>query len=52
MLGVSRGQAYKIVKMLNAELVKKGYFVTAGKVPKQYFAERYYGGVVVLGGEN
>lgn len=51
MLGVSRGQAYKIVKALNAELVKKGYFVTAGKVPKQYFAERYYGGVSVLGGE-
>lgn len=45
MLGVSRGQAYKIVKRMNAELEKKGYLVVSGKVPKKYFSERYYGGV-------
>lgn len=43
MLGVSRGHAYKIVKMLNAELAKRGYIVIAGKIPKKYFAEHYYG---------
>ena len=43
MLGVSRGHAYKIVKKLNEELASKGYIVVAGKVPKKYFAEHYYG---------
>ena len=46
MLGVSRGQAYKIIKRLNEELEKKKYIVVAGKVPKKYFSERYYGGVM------
>ena len=45
MLGVSRGQAYKLVKGMNEELAKKGYIVVSGKVPKKYFNERYYGGV-------
>lgn len=45
MLGVSRGQSYKIVKSLNEELSKKGYLVISGKVPKKYFSERYYGGI-------
>ena len=45
MLGVSRGQAYKLVKGMNEELAKKGYIVIPGKVPKKYFNERYYGGV-------
>ncbi len=43
MLGISRGHAYKIVKQLNAELASRGYIVVAGKVPKKYFAEHYYG---------
>lgn len=46
MLGVSRGQAYKIIKRLNEELEKKKCIVVAGKVPKKYFSERYYGGVM------
>jgi transposase len=45
MLGVSRGQAYKIVKQLNAELAEMGKIVVSGKVPKRLFSERYYGGV-------
>ena len=45
MLGVSRGQAYKLVKCMNEELAKQGYIVISGKVPKKYFNERYYGGV-------
>ncbi len=43
MLGVSRGHAYKIVKQLNEELASKGFIVVAGRVPKKYFAEHFYG---------
>ena len=43
MLGISRGHAYKIVKQLNQELASKGFIVIAGRVPKKYFAEHYYG---------
>ncbi|MBO5238033.1 MAG: HTH domain-containing protein [Lachnospiraceae bacterium] len=46
LLGVSRGQAYKVIKNLNEQLAKKGYIVVSGKVSKKYFAEKYYGGVV------
>lgn len=45
MLGISRGQAYKLVKAMNEELAKQGYIVIAGRVPRKYFSERYYGGV-------
>lgn len=43
MLGISRGHAYKIVKSLNEQLASMGFIVIAGKVPKRYFAEHYYG---------
>ena len=43
MLGVSRAKAYKIVKKLNGELMSKGYIVIAGKIPKQFLADKYYG---------
>lgn len=43
MLGISRAQAYKIMKRLNEELESKGFIVIAGKVPKKYFAEHVYG---------
>lgn len=42
-LGVSRGKAYKIVKELNEELKSAGYIIVAGRVPKKYFCEKYYG---------
>ncbi len=45
LLGVSKGHAYKIIKSLNEELEKKNYIVTAGKVPKKFFSEKYYGGI-------
>ena len=32
---------YKVDVM--AELKKKGYIIVAGKVPKAYFHEKYYG---------
>ncbi len=43
MLGISKAQAYKIMKRLNEELANNGYIVVAGKVPKKYFAEHVYG---------
>lgn len=43
MLGVSRGYAYKVVKKLNEELENQGYIVIAGRIPKKFFEEKYYG---------
>jgi len=43
MLGVSRGKAYKIVRELNEQLDDKGFITVAGKVPKQFFQEHFYG---------
>lgn len=43
MLGISKGHAYKLVKQLNEELANRGYITIAGKIPKKYFAEHYYG---------
>lgn len=43
MLGVSRAHAYKIMRKLNEELASKGFIVIAGRVPKKFFAEHYYG---------
>ena len=43
MLGVSRAKAYKVIKEMNEELSAKGYIVVAGKVPKKYVADKYYG---------
>lgn len=43
MLGISDGQAYKLIRGLNQELKKEGYLVIAGKVPKRYFEKRWYG---------
>lgn len=43
MLGVSKSKSYQIIKSLNVELAKQGYIVTAGKIPKKFLAEKYYG---------
>ncbi len=42
LLGVSRAYAYRIIKSLNNELVKSGYMVISGKIPRVYLLERYY----------
>lgn len=42
LLGVSRAYAYRIIKSLNNELVKSGYMVISGKIPRAYLLERYY----------
>lgn len=43
MLGISDGQAYKLIRGMNQELKKEGYLVIAGKVPKRYFEKCWYG---------
>ena len=44
LLGVSSSHAYKWVRLLNKELEKNGFITVAGKIPRKYFNERYYGG--------
>ena len=43
MLGISRTKAYMLIKELNGELGDKGYIVITGKIPKKFFAEKFYG---------
>lgn len=40
-LECSMGYAYKIVRALNEELMRKGLRVVSGRVPRTYFEERY-----------
>ena len=47
MIGVGSTSAYAIIKKLNAELEAKGYIVVSGKIPKNYFNEKYFGGSTV-----
>ena len=42
-LGVSMGQAYKIIRQLNSELAKEGYITVAGKCPRRYVEKKWYG---------
>lgn len=44
MVGVGRTKGYAIVKQLNRELEKEGFIVVKGKVPRDYFDARYFGG--------
>lgn len=43
-LKVSQAKAYEIIRNLNDELKAKGFYVLQGKVNKDYFEERFYGG--------
>ena len=44
MLGVSMGKAYKILREMNKDLAEKGFLTIAGKIPVEYFKEKWYGG--------
>jgi len=44
-MGVSRSTAMRIIRKLNMELEAKGFLVIAGRIPRQYFEERYYGSI-------
>ena len=37
-------EKYKMVNQMNAELLKQGFLVVKGKIPKEYFDAKYYGG--------
>ena len=43
MLGVSTGKAYKILREMNKDLSDRGFLTIAGKIPVEYFKERWYG---------
>lgn len=43
-LGISRTSAYSVIKELNRELTEKGYMTVTGRVSKDYFEMRYFGG--------
>ena len=40
-------KAYAIIRDLNEELQKKGYMTVRGRVPVQYFNERFFGKTTV-----
>ena len=41
MLGVSMGKSYKILREMNKELAGKGFLTIAGKIPVEYFREKW-----------
>ena len=43
LLGVSKSEAYRIIKRLNDEMASKGYIVVNGRVNRRYLEERIYG---------
>lgn len=40
-LECSLGEAYKVIRKLNEELIREGLLVVKGRVPRTYFEERY-----------
>ena len=49
MLGVSMGKSYKILREMNKELAGKVFLTIAGKIPVEYFREKWYGGAKEVG---
>lgn len=43
MLGISKGKSYEIIRNYNQELKKQGFLIIQGKVPRAFFATKYYG---------
>ena len=43
LLGVSRSEAYHIMKKLNDDLKEKGFIVLSGRVSRKYLEEMIYG---------
>jgi len=43
LLGVSKSEAYKIIKQLNDNLKARGYIVISGRVNRRYLEEMIYG---------
>ena len=49
MLGVNMGKSYKILREMNKELAGKVFLTIAGKIPVEYFREKWYGGAKEVG---
>ncbi len=47
-LGVSKETAYKRIKELNRELSKQGFVTIAGRLPRQFWEDKFYGGATAL----
>ena len=43
-LRVSQSYAYKVIRQMNQQLKQNGFIVMRGKVSRQYFYEKIYGG--------
>jgi len=41
-MGISRGKAYKIIRICNKELKEQGLITIAGKRPIAYLEKKYY----------
>lgn len=39
-LGISETTAYRMIRSMNQDLKKQGYYIVAGKISKRYFAEK------------
>lgn len=46
LLGVSRSEAYRIMKKLNDDLKEKGFIVLSGRVSRKYLEEMIYSALV------
>ena len=46
--GMSEAYAYKLIRKLNEELESKGYITLKGRVSRDYFEERLYGGLYLF----
>ena len=40
-LSISRPYAYRVIRMLNAEMEEQGYHTLKGKVSRSYFFQKY-----------
>lgn len=49
MLGVNMGKSYKILREMNKELAGKAFLTIAGKIPVEYFREKWCGGAKEVG---
>jgi hypothetical protein len=45
------GKSYKILREMNLDLSKKGFLTISGKIPVEYFKEKWYGGTKEVANE-
>lgn len=43
-LQISESKSYQLIRQLNEELKKAGYFTVRGRVSAAYFEKRFFGG--------